>query len=234
MQVILLEMVGKLGGIGDEVSVRDGYARNFLLPQGKALRATDSNRAKFEAERTAIEARNAERRDAAQAVAGSIDGKTIVIIRQAGEAGQLYGSVSSRDIAGALTGDGTEVARSQVDLSHPIKAVGLHEVPVHLHAEVASTVIVNVARSEDEAERQSAGEDLTVVSYEEEEETEAAPAIEEVFEEGAAEAAAAEVGEVADQTAEAPEDGQPADEPAAKAAAPEPSAEDEADDSENR
>jgi large subunit ribosomal protein L9 len=107
-------------------------------------------------------------------------------------------------------------------------------VPVHLHAEVASTVIVNVARSEDEAERQSAGEDLTVVSYEEEEETEAAPAIEEVFEEGAAEAAAAEVGEVADQTAEAPEDGQPADEPAAKAAAPEPSAEDEADDSENR
>lgn len=239
MHVILLERVGKLGGIGDEVTVRDGYARNFLLPQGKALRANEANRARFEAERAAIEARNAERRDAAQAVAGSIDGKTIIVIRQAGETGQLYGSVSSRDIAEALTADGTEVARSQVDLSHPIKAVGLHEVPIHLHAEVASTLIVNVARSEDEATRQAAGEDLRVVSYEEEPEVEAAPAIEEVFEEGAAEAAAAEVAEAAEGAEEAEEavadkagaeQASDASEPAAEDAAADRSAEGESGD----
>lgn len=233
MQIILLEKVGRLGGIGDEVSVRDGYARNYLLPQGKALRATDTNRTRFNSERAAIEARNAERRDAAQAVAGSIDGKRIVIIRQAGETGQLYGSVSSRDIANALTADGTDVARSQVDLSHPIKAVGLHEVPIHLHAEVASNVIVNVARSDDEAERQAAGEDMTVVSYEEEAAAEAAPPIEEVFEEGAAEAVAAEVAEVSEDAVEESDAGPSADEPAATSAEPAPSGDDESDDTGN-
>jgi len=182
MQVILLERVGRLGGIGDEVHVRNGYARNFLLPQGKALRANTANRTRFEAERSAIEARNADAREAAQAAAGSIDGKKIVIIRQAGESGQLYGSVSSRDVAEALSADGTPVGRSQVDLNRPIKTVGLHDVIVRLHAEVESNIIVNVARSADEAQRQAAGEDMTVVSYEEE----PAPAIEEVFEGGAA------------------------------------------------
>lgn len=208
MQVILLERVGKLGGIGDEVSVKDGFARNFLLPQGKALRANDANRARFEAERAVIEARNAEARDAAQSVAGSIDGKKIVVIRQAGENGQLYGSVSSRDIADTLTEEGTAVSRSQVDLSRPIKTVGLHEVIVRLHAEVDSTIVVNVARSTDEADRQAAGEDLTVVSYDEEPEEEA-PAIEEVFEEGAADQAAAEVAEA--EAEETPGEAEPSD-----------------------
>ncbi|HUV32045.1 MAG TPA: 50S ribosomal protein L9 [Devosiaceae bacterium] len=195
MQVILLERVGRLGSIGDEVQVKNGFARNFLLRQGKALRANAANRARFEAERSVIEARNAEQRETAQAVAGSIDGMKITVIRQAGEGGQLYGSVTSRDIADALTAKGTEVARSQVDLNRPIKAVGLHEVTIRLHAEVESVVVVNVARSADEAERQAAGEDMTVVSYEEEP-TAPPPAVEDVFEEGAAAEAAGEFAEV--------------------------------------
>src|SRR6476646_3699417 len=147
MKVILLERTGKHGHIGDEVTVKDGYARNFLLPQGKALRATEANRKKFEVERVSIEKRNAERREAAAGIAAGLNGKTVVIIRQAGEPGQLYGSVSSRDVA------------------DPIKTVGVHPVPLHLHAEVAVSVNVNVARSDDEAERQSKGEDLTVVTF---------------------------------------------------------------------
>lgn len=185
MQVILLERVGKLGTIGDEVTVKNGFARNFLLPQGKALRATEANRKKFEAERTIIEQRNAERRDAAMGIAQGVDGKKVVIIRQAGETGQLYGSVTSRDIAEALQAAGSDVQRSQVDLSRPIKSVGVHEVAINLHAEVETKVLVNVARSDDEAERQAAGEDLTVVSYEIEEDE--APETEEIFEEGAPE-----------------------------------------------
>jgi large subunit ribosomal protein L9 len=185
MQVILLERVGKLGTIGDEVTVKNGFARNFLLPQGKALRATEANRKKFEAERTVIEQRNAERRDAAMGIAQGVDGKKVVIIRQAGETGQLYGSVTSRDIAEALQAAGSDVQRSQVDLSRPIKSVGVHEVAINLHAEVETKVLVNVARSDDEAERQAAGEDLTVVSYEIEEDE--APETEEIFEEGAPE-----------------------------------------------
>lgn len=185
MQVILLERVGKLGTIGDEVTVKNGFARNFLLPQGKALRATEANRKKFEAERTVIEQRNAERRDAAMGIAQGVDGKKVVIIRQAGETGQLYGSVTSRDIAEALQANGSDVQRSQVDLSRPIKSVGVHEVAINLHAEVETKVLVNVARSDDEAERQAAGEDLTVVSYEIEEDE--APETEEIFEEGAPE-----------------------------------------------
>jgi len=165
MKVILLERVGRTGHIGDEVLVKDGFARNFLLPQGKALRATEANRKRFQAERQTIEQRNSERREAAAGIAQGLNGKTVVMIRQAGETGQLYGSVNSRDIAEALSAAGTPVARSQVTLIEPIKAIGVHVVPLHLHAEVEVTVNVNVARSEDEAARQAKGEDLTVPSF---------------------------------------------------------------------
>lgn len=168
MKVILLERIGKHGHIGDEVSVKDGFARNFLLPQQKALRATEANRKKFERDRADIEKRNQERREAAAGIASGLNGKSVVIIRQAGETGQLYGSVSSRDVADALISDGYSVSRSQVDLANPIKTVGVHTVPLHLHAEVAVTITVNVARSEDEAERQSKGEDLTAINYDDE------------------------------------------------------------------
>ncbi len=171
MKVILLERVGRYGTIGDEVNVKDGYARNFLLPAGKALRATEANRARFEADRAAIEKRNEERRTEAAGIASGLDGHAVVMVRQAGETGQLYGSVSSRDIAEALVADGFQVARAQVDLTAPIKTVGLHPVALKLHAEVDVTVKINVARSTDEAERQLAGEDLMVVSYDEEEDT---------------------------------------------------------------
>ncbi|WMT90927.1 50S ribosomal protein L9 [Pelagibacterium sp. H642] len=170
MKVILLERVGRLGTIGDEVTVKDGFARNFLLPQGKALRASDANRSKFEAERQVIEARNAERRSDAEKIASDLDGKTIVMVRQAGETGQLYGSVSARDIADALVADGEKVERNQVDLGAPIKTVGLHSVALNLHAEVAVSITVNVARSADEAERQANGEDLARKDYNDEEE----------------------------------------------------------------
>ncbi|CDP52397.1 50S ribosomal protein L9 [Paradevosia shaoguanensis] len=165
MKVILLERVGRTGHIGDEVTVKDGYARNFLLPQGKALRATEANRAKFASERANIEKRNAERREAAAGIASGLNGHIVTMIRQAGETGQLYGSVSSRDVADALIADGFSVARSQIDLANPIKTVGLHSVALHLHAEVEVSIKVNVARSEDEAARQAQGEDLTVVDY---------------------------------------------------------------------
>ena len=168
MKVILLERVGRMGQIGDEVSVKDGFARNFLLPQSKALRATEANRKRFESERHLIEERNKERREAAAGIAEGLNGKTIVMIRQAGETGQLYGSVSSRDIADALSADGFTVARSQITLADPIKTVGLHTVPLALHPEVEVTVSVNVARSEDEAARQARGEDLTVPTFDEE------------------------------------------------------------------
>jgi large subunit ribosomal protein L9 len=168
MKVILLERIGKHGHIGDEVSVKDGYARNFLLPQHKALRATEANRKKFEVERASIEKRNADRREAAAGIAAGLNGQTVIIIRQAGETGQLYGSVSSRDVAEALSGAGFTVARSQVVLADPIKAVGLHTVPLNLHAEVSVSVNVNVARSDDEAARQAAGEDLTVQTFDDE------------------------------------------------------------------
>ena len=165
MKVILLERVGRMGHIGDEVTVKDGFARNFLLPQGKALRSTEANRKRFEGDRQNIEKRNHERREQAAGIAGGLNGKTVVIIRQAGETGQLYGSVSSRDIAEALTAEGYSVQRSQVNLADPIKTVGLHTVPLNLHAEVAVTVNINVARSEDEATRQDKGEDLTVPNF---------------------------------------------------------------------
>jgi large subunit ribosomal protein L9 len=162
MKIVLLERVAKLGQMGDVVSVRDGFARNFLLPQGKALRATKANMERFEGERVQLEARNLERRQEAEGVATKLDGYSIVVIRSAGETGQLYGSVSTRDIAESLTEAGFSIVRSQVDLQTPIKTIGLSGVMVRLHPEVEVTVNVNVARSADEATRQAAGEDLTL------------------------------------------------------------------------
>lgn len=178
MQIILLERIAKLGQMGDTVRVRDGYARNYLLPQGKALRANKANLERFERERAQLEARNLERKSEAEAVASKLDGEALVMIRSAGETGQLYGSVSTRDIAEGLTEAGFSVARSQVELRSPIKTIGLHSVLIRLHPEVEVTVSVNVARSEDEAVRQAAGEDLTtpeqdVFEFEEDEEAEA-------------------------------------------------------------
>ncbi len=160
MQVILLERVDKLGGIGDEVRVKNGFARNFLLPQGKALLATDSNRQRFERERQAIEDRNAKARAAAEADGQAVDGATYVLIRQAGETGLLYGSVAARDIAAAAAQAGHKVERRHVHLMQPIKMIGMHEVQLRLHPEVSVTVTLNVARSADEAERQAAGENV--------------------------------------------------------------------------
>ncbi|MBJ6988831.1 MULTISPECIES: 50S ribosomal protein L9 [unclassified Devosia] len=165
MKVILLERIGRTGTIGDEVTVKDGFARNFLLPQGKALRATEANRKKFEAERAHIEQRNEERRTAAAGIAEGLNGHSIVMVRQAGETGLLYGSVASRDIVEALAADGFVIQRNQVDLPDALKTVGVHTVPLNLHSDVAVKITVNIARSADEAERQAAGEDVTVHSF---------------------------------------------------------------------
>lgn len=162
MEVILLERVAKLGQMGETVKVRDGYARNFLLARGKALRATDGNKKHFETQRAQIEARNLEARKEAEGVAEKLEGQTFVIIRQAGESGHLYGSVATRDIAEAATAGGFSLNRNQIVLMHPIKALGLHGVPVHLHPEVDVKITVNVARSEEEAERQARGESVTL------------------------------------------------------------------------
>ncbi|WP_310619917.1 50S ribosomal protein L9 [Flexibacterium corallicola] len=161
MDVILLERVAKLGQMGETVRVRDGYARNFLLPQGKALRANKANLERFENERAQLEARNLERKSEAESVGEKLNGQSFIVIRSAGETGQLYGSVATRDIAVILEENGFTVGRSQVSLRQPIKTIGLHEVTISLHPEVEVTVSVNVARSEDEAVRQEAGEDLT-------------------------------------------------------------------------
>jgi large subunit ribosomal protein L9 len=161
MHVILLERIAKLGQMGDVVRVKDGFARNFLLPRGKALRANESNKKHFETQRAQLEARNLELKTEAQAVADKLDGKTFIIIRQAGETGQLYGSVSTRDIAEAITAGGFSANRNQVVLSTPIKTLGLHNLPVQMHAEVTAKVTINVARSAEEAERQAKGEELT-------------------------------------------------------------------------
>ena len=168
MEVILLERVEKLGAIGDVVRVKNGFARNYLLPQHKALLATDANKARFERERAAIEARNEKARAAAQAEGQSLDGTTYVLIRQAGETGQMYGSVAARDVADAIKAEGGNVERSQVVLNLPIKTLGVHEVKIRLHSEVTITVKVNVARSQDEAERQAKGENVIASQFEEE------------------------------------------------------------------
>ena len=161
MEVILLERIAKLGQMGEVVTVKPGYARNFLLPQGKALRANEANRAAFEAQRADLEARNEERKADAEKIRETLDGNTYVLIRSAGQTGQLYGSVSTRDIAAQLAESGFAVNRNQVNLTTPIKVIGLHELQIALHPEVEASISVNVARSEDEAERQAAGEDLT-------------------------------------------------------------------------
>ncbi len=161
MDVILLERVSKLGHLGEVVKVKDGYARNFLLRRGKALRATDANRAKFERERAVLEAKNAQARQGAADEAKSLDGKSFTIIRQAGESGQLYGSVSPRDIAEAATAAGVAVDRGHIVLNAPIKTIGVYDVVVQPHPEVEVKIKVNVARSADEAAAQSRGEVLT-------------------------------------------------------------------------
>jgi len=162
MEVILLERVAKLGQIGDVVRVKDGFARNFLLPKGKALRATKDNKAKFETMKVDLEARNLELKGEAHKVGEKLDGKSFVVLRQASEAGQLYGSVSARDLVSILGTGGFTIDRSQIAIHAPIKTLGLHKVPVVLHPEVEITVTINVARSAEEAERIARGENVLV------------------------------------------------------------------------
>jgi large subunit ribosomal protein L9 len=176
MQVILLERVENLGGIGDEVKVRDGFARNFLLPGKKALRANDANRKIFEGRRAELEARNVEAKAAAEKASGKIDGSSYVLIRSAGEGGQLYGSVSSRDVADEIVKGGAKIDRNAVVLDKPIKTIGVYDVRVRLHADVSATVKVNVARSTDEADRQAKGENIIASAAEADRADEAAQA----------------------------------------------------------
>ncbi len=167
MKVVLLERVENLGAIGDVVTVKDGFARNFLLPREKALRATSANLKVFETQRAQIEARNEKARGDAAKSGEKLDGQTYILIRQAGESGQLYGSVTARDVADAIQAEGGKVERSQVVLNNPIKTLGVHDVQVRLHAEVTITVKINVARSMDEAERQARGEDVIRSQFDE-------------------------------------------------------------------
>jgi large subunit ribosomal protein L9 len=182
MQVVLLERVEKLGHIGDVVKVKDGFARNYLLPKKKALRATKQNLVLFETQRVQLEARNVEQRKEAEKIAKTLDGKRFVLLRQASDRGHLYGSVSPRDIADAVSKGGVAVSRGQVPLDKAIKMIGLHDVSVVLHPEVRVRVTINVGRTEDEAERQARGENVLA---EETEAEEAAVAAEALFEEGA-------------------------------------------------
>ena len=182
MQVILLERVEKLGQMGDEVRVKDGFARNFLLPKKKALRANKANRDYFLTQKAQLEARNLERKKEAEAIAKKLDGKVFLLVRQAGDRGQLYGSVTPRDVADAIGTGGFSIDRHQVQISQAIKTIGLFSLPVVLHPEVKVSITINVARSEDEAERQARGENVLAERTEEEE---AVVAAEELFEEGA-------------------------------------------------
>jgi len=169
MKVILLERVEGKGGLGDVVTVKDGYARNFLLPRAKALRANSANLKVFEGQRAEIEARNAKAKEAAGQSGTKLDGTSYVLIRQAGESGQLYGSVAGRDVAEAVNaGGGAKVDRAMVVLDKPIKTLGMHEVKIRLHPEVTVTVTLNIARSQDEAERQARGENVIDAQFEEE------------------------------------------------------------------
>jgi len=182
MDVILLERIPRLGQMGDVVKVKDGFARNFLLPRGKALRANEANRARFEREKAQLEARNLELKKEAQAVAERLSGKSFVAVRQAGETGQLYGSVSTRDIADLVGAGGFTIERTQVLLDQPVKAIGVTDVTIRLHPEVEVTVKLNIARSAEEAERQARGEDLTQRAERSEIEAEIAAAAEALFE----------------------------------------------------
>jgi len=167
MKVILLERVEGTGALGDVVTVKDGFARNFLLPRSKALRANSANLKSFEAQRAEIEARNVKNRETAGKAGEGLDGKQYVMIRQAGESGQLYGSVAGRDVADAIKAEGGKVDRSMIVLDKPIKTLGVHEVKVKLHAEVTVTVTLNIARSQDEADRQARGENVIASQFEE-------------------------------------------------------------------
>jgi large subunit ribosomal protein L9 len=182
MQVILLERVEKLGQMGEVVKVKEGFARNFLLPRKKALRATKANMARFEGEKSQLEARNLHLKKEADAVAGKLDKKSFVIVRQAGETGILYGSVSTRDIADAITANGVTVTRNQVALDKAIKMLGMHDVKVVLHPEVRVAVTMNIARTVEEAERQARGENILVSNAEAEARAEALANAEAVFE----------------------------------------------------
>jgi large subunit ribosomal protein L9 len=205
MEVILLERVAKLGQMGEVVRVKDGYARNYLLPKGKALRATQANKAKFETMKVELQAQNLAAKGEAEKVGTKLDGKSFVVLRQASETGQLYGSVSPRDLAMLLGDGGFVVNRSQIALSVPIKSIGSHKVPVVLHPELEVTITVNVARSADEAERLARGEDVTMrrERTEEEEQSEAALAEAEKFFEPEAAAAHGE-SEPGDEQSERP------------------------------
>ena len=167
MKVILLERVERLGSLGDTVTVKDGFARNFLLPRSKALRATAANLQVFEAQKAQIVARNDKERAAAEKAGEALDGSSYVLIRQAGESGQLYGSVNGRDVADAVNAEGGKIERAQVILDKPIKTLGVHAVKVRLHAEVTVTVNLNIARTQDEAERQARGENVVTSQFEE-------------------------------------------------------------------
>ena len=167
MEIILLERVEKLGAIGDVVTVKDGYARNFLLPRHKALRANSANLKIFEGQRADIEARNLKAKEAAAKSGDNLDGTSYILIRQAGETGQLYGSVSGRDVADIVNGAGGKLDRSMVVLDKPLKTLGVHPVKVRLHSEVVVTININIARSQDEAERQARGEDVVNSQFEE-------------------------------------------------------------------
>jgi large subunit ribosomal protein L9 len=160
MEVILLERVAKLGHMGETVRVKDGYARNFLLPRGKALRATEANKKRFESQRAQIEARNVEARKEADSIGAKLGGTTVIMLRSAGETGVLYGSVAARDISEALAGAGFTVSRNQVTINTPIKTIGMHTVPIALHPEVEVMITANVARSPEEAEKQARGENV--------------------------------------------------------------------------
>ena len=206
MEVILLERVEKLGQMGDVVSVKPGFARNYLLPQKKALRATEANKTAFDVQKAQLEAENLKRKSEAEAVAGKMEGLKVAMIRQAGESGQLYGSVNARDISAGVTDAGFTVNRSQVSLDNPIKTLGLFTVKVALHPEVIVDVTVNVARSEEEAKIQAETGQALVNTLEEEEPQEVLPAAEEIFEEEALAEQAAEEDEAAEEEAQAEEE----------------------------
>ena len=181
MEVILLERIAKLGQLGEVVRVKDGYARNYLLPKGKALRATSDNKSRFETMKTQLETRNLEQRSDAEKVAAKLDGRSFAVVRQASDTGQLYGSVSTRDVAALLTEGGFTVGRAQIQLNTPIKTIGMHKVPVALHPEVEIGISVTVARSLEEAERLARGEDVTIVREQDDIDAEAAKAAAEAF-----------------------------------------------------
>jgi len=210
MEVILLERVAKLGQMGDVVRVKDGFARNYLLPKGKALRATKENKSRFDTMKVELEARNLEQKSEAQKVAGKLNGQSFTVLRQAAEGGQLYGSVSPRDLAELVSAKGFSLNRSQIALHNPIKAIGMHKVPITLHPEVEVSITVTVARNADEAPRLARGEDISVARDEAEEAAEAAQAAADAF----FDPEAAEALATREAAAPVAEDEQPVEKPA--------------------